>query len=431
MTHNLAYKMRPKTIDQIVGQQHLVGYGEIIWRMVQAKRLSSMILYGPPGTGKTSIASALSGSTGLPFEYFNASVDDKKKLQAYAKQVEKTKEPIILLLDEIHRLDKPKQDFLLPFMESSDIIVIGATTENPYISVQPAIRSRSQIFELKPVDANDIRTVLTRALADKDQGLGNLNIEINESTLDFLSSATNGDVRSALNALEVAALSTPPEKTGLGQIVKLPLNIIEKCVQKKAIDGDASGDAHYNVISALQKSIRGSDVNASLHYLARLLESGDLITAMRRLTIIAFEDIGIANPQIGPQVMAAVEAAKTTGLPEARIPLATATVLMALSPKSNAAYHGLDVATGDLNQGYNIEIPSHLKDAHYKGAAKLGNGVGYLYPHDYPYALVAQQYLPDDLIDKNYLEFKQASPFEISLESLYEQLKPFHKKGGS
>lgn len=431
MTHNLAYKMRPKTIDQIVGQQHLVGYGEIIWRMVQAKRLSSMILYGPPGTGKTSIASALSGSTGLPFEYFNASVDDKKKLQAYAKQVEKTKEPIILLLDEIHRLDKPKQDFLLPFMESSDIIVIGATTENPYISVQPAIRSRSQIFELKPVDANDIRTVLTRALSDKDQGLGNLNIEINESTLDFLSSATNGDVRSALNALEVAALSTPPEKTGLGQIVKLPLNIIEKCVQKKAIDGDASGDAHYNVISALQKSIRGSDVNASLHYLARLLESGDLITAMRRLTIIAFEDIGIANPQIGPQVMAAVEAAKTTGLPEARIPLATATVLMALSPKSNAAYHGLDLATEDLSQGYNIEIPSHLKDAHYKGAAKLGNGVGYLYPHDYPYALVTQQYLPDDLINKNYLEFKQASPFEISLESLYEQLKPFHKKGGS
>lgn len=429
MTHNLAYRMRPKTIDQIVGQEHLVGYGEIIWRMVQAKRLSSMILYGPPGTGKTSIASALSGSTGIPFEYFNASVDDKKKLQAYAKQVEKTKEPIILLLDEIHRLDKPKQDFLLPFMESSEIIVIGATTENPYISVQPAIRSRSQIFELKPVASTDIRKVLTRALNDTVDGLGDLNIEINETTLDFLAGATNGDVRSALNALEIAALSTPPEKTGLDEIIKLPLVIIEKCVQKKAIDGDASGDAHYNVISALQKSIRGSDVDASLHYLARLLEAGDLITAMRRLTIIAFEDIGIANPQIGPQVMAAIEAAKTTGLPEARIPLATATVLMALSPKSNAAYHGLDAATADLSEGYDIEIPRHLKDAHYKGAAKLGNGVDYLYPHNYPYALVEQQYLPDALKSKEYLEFKKSSEFENNLEQTYNALKPYHKKG--
>lgn len=419
MDHNLAFRMRPQVIDDIVGQQHLIGPEQIIWRMVQAKRLASMILYGQPGIGKTSIASALSGSTGIPFKQFNASIDDKKKLQGFAKEIEKTKEPLIILLDEIHRLDKPKQDFLLPYMESGEMIIIGATTENPYISVQPAIRSRAQIFELKPVNADDLLTVLQRAINDSENGLGNYPLVVEDNVLTFLSTATNGDVRSALNALEIAALSTAEENG----TITITQTIIEQCIQLKAIDGDASGDAHYNVISALQKSIRGSDTDAALHYLARLLEAGDLITAMRRLTIIAFEDVGLADPTVWSQVMAAVEAAKTTGLPEARIPLADAVVLMCLSPKSNVAYKALDAASSDLNMGLDLTIPSHLKDAHYKGAKALGNGVGYLYPHDYPYAMVKQQYLPDSLKNKRYLEFKDSSPVEDKLHQRYNAIK--------
>lgn len=237
--------------------------------------------------------------------------------------------------------------------------------------------------------------------------------------MTFLSTATNGDVRSALNALEIAALSTAEENG----TITITQTIIEQCIQLKAIDGDASGDAHYNVISALQKSIRGSDTDAALHYLARLLEAGDLITAMRRLTIIAFEDVGLADPTVWSQVMAAVEAAKTTGLPEARIPLADAVVLMCLSPKSNVAYKALDAASSDLNMGLDLTIPSHLKDAHYKGAKALGNGVGYLYPHDYPYAMVKQQYLPDSLKNKRYLEFKDSSPVEDKLHQRYNAIK--------
>lgn len=416
--HNLAYNMRPKSIDQVVGQQHLLGQGNIIQRMVSAKQLSSMILYGPPGIGKTSIASALSGSTGIPFEYFNASVDDKKKLQSFAKTVEKTKEPLIILLDEIHRLDKPKQDFLLPFMESSDMIIIGATTENPYINVNPAIRSRSQIFELKPVSSTDIYDLLTRAITDKEYGLGDYPIDIDTNAQMFLSQATNGDVRSALNALELAVKSTP-ESNGK---IHITLDIIEETTQRKSIDADKNGDSHYNLISALQKSIRGSDVNAALHYLARILESGDLTIAIRRLTVIAFEDIGLANPSVWTQVVSATTAALQLGLPEARIPLSDAVIALALSPKSNKAYKAIDMATADLSMGYDLSIPAHLKDSHYKGASALGNGVGYKYPHDYEHAIVPQRYLPYAL-NSEYIDLNDPSGHESVLKQTYDHLK--------
>lgn len=423
MATDLAANMRPRIIEEIFGQQHLVGENKIIWRMVKSKRLSSMILYGPPGIGKTSIASALSGSTGIPFEAFNASVDSKAKLQQFAKKVEKTKEPMIILLDEIHRLDKPKQDFLLPFMESGDMIIIGATTENPHINIAPAIRSRASIFELEPLNATDMIHVINHALQDTERGLGNMPVKISDETIQFLASSTNGDVRSVLRALEIAVLSTPPAENN---DIEITLNEIEQCVQKKAIDGDASGDAHYNVISALQKSIRGSDVNAALHYLARILEAGDLIIAIRRLLVIAYEDVGLADPLMGPKAFAAVESAKQLGLPEARIPLANLVVDMCLSPKSNMGYKSFDAAAADLTTGLSLAIPRHLRDGHYKGATALGNSVGYLYPHDYQNALVPQQYLPDDFVNHEYLQFDQ-SQTGMKYKQIYDAIHAYHK----
>ena len=284
----LAYRMRPKNIDDVVGQQHLVGPGKIIRRMVEAKLLSSMILYGPPGTGKTSIASAIAGSTKYAFRKMNAATDSKKKLEQVVEEA-KFSGTVILLLDEIHRLTKPKQDFLLPHLEDGHIILIGATTENPYISINPAIRSRTQIFEVHPLNEDDIIQAINRAITDKDDGLGELPLQINDDAMHQLAIATHGDLRSALNALELAAKSTP--KNSEGNIV-LTLEIIEECMQRKALVQDKDGDAHYDVISALQKSIRGSDVDAALHYLARLIEAEDLPSISRRLITIAYEDIG-------------------------------------------------------------------------------------------------------------------------------------------
>lgn len=415
MHQPLAFRMRPKTIDQIVGQKHLVGDGKIIQRMVQAKMLSSMILYGPPGTGKTSIASAIAGSTNYAFRMLNAATDTKKDLQIVAEEA-KMSGTVILLLDEVHRLDKVKQDFLLPHLENGRIILIGATTENPYISINPAIRSRTQLFEVKPLTENDIKEALQRALKDQEVGLGNEPVLLDDLAQLHLTRATNGDLRSALNGLELAVRST--KKNADGQI-HLTLAIIEECLQLKSLTHDKNGDAHYDVISALQKSIRGSDVNASLHYLARLVAAGDLMTICRRLLVIAYEDIGLGNPAAAARTVSAVTAAEKLGFPEARIPLSHAVVDLCLSPKSNSSYQALDAALADIREGKVGDIPDHLRDNHYHGADKLSRGVDYHYPHDSPHGWIKQQYLPDRLRQAKYYEPKLTGKYEQALAQRY------------
>lgn len=424
MEKPLAYRMRPRTLDEVVGQQHLVGPGKIIRRMVEAKMLSSMILYGPPGTGKTSIASAIAGSTKYAFRMLNAATDTKKDLQIVAEEA-KMSGTVILLLDEVHRLDKTKQDFLLPHLESGRIVMIGATTENPYITINPAIRSRAQIFEVKPLTEADILVAVDQALYDKERGLGNFPVEITEEARLHLSRATNGDLRSALNGLELSVRSTPPAEDG---VIHLTLSIIEECVQRKALTHDKDGDAHYDVISAFQKSIRGSDVNAALHYLGRLVEAGDLAIICRRLMVIGYEDVGLANPAAAARTVNAVLAAERLGLPEARIPLADCVVDLCLSPKSNSAYVALDTAIADIRAGKSGDVPDHLRDSHYKGAKDLGRGIGYQYPHDFENAWVDQQYLPDKLKDAVYYQPKSTGKYEQALAQQYQRLKEWHKQ---
>ncbi|KRM93654.1 crossover junction endodeoxyribonuclease [Lentilactobacillus senioris DSM 24302 = JCM 17472] len=419
MQQPLAYRMRPTQIGEVVGQQHLVGPGKIIDRMVKAKLLSSMILYGPPGTGKTSIASAIAGSSKYAFRKLNAATDGKKELQIVAEEA-KMSGTVVLLLDEIHRLDKVKQDFLLPLLENGSIILIGATTENPYISINPAIRSRTQIFEVYPLTPEDIQSAIQRALKDVKNGLGSYQVNLSDSALHFLSTATNGDLRSSLNALELAVKSTSPDND---EIINIDLQTVEECLQRKAINADRDGDAHYDVISALQKSIRGSDTDAALHYAARLIEAGDLISLMRRLLVIAYEDVGLANPNACEHTVAAVSAAKQLGLPEARIPLADAIIELCLSPKSNSGISAIDAATTALQSGNYGQIPAYLKDAHYKGAAKLGHGIDYKYPHDFPNDWVKQQYLPDKIKFDQYYQPKANGKYETALNNQYYKLR--------
>ncbi len=421
----LAYRMRPRNLSEVVGQQHLVGPNKIISRMVKARMLSSLILYGPPGTGKTSIASAIAGSTKYAFRKLNAATDTKKDLQVVAEEA-KMSGTVILLLDEIHRLDKSKQDFLLPHLENGRIILIGATTENPYISINPAIRSRTQIFPVYPLSIEDMKVAVNRALTDSERGLGKMPIKLDQDAEEQLLTATNGDLRSALNGLELAAKSTDPDKDG---IIHLTLPVIEESVQKKAIASDRDGDAHYDVISAFQKSIRGSDTDAALHYLARLIEAGDLISICRRLIVIAYEDIGLANMPAVQRAVTAVQAAQQIGFPEARIPLADVVIELCLSPKSNSGISAVDSALEQVRAGGTGEVPDHLKDAHYKGASKLGHGTNYLFPHDYPQDWVAQQYLPERIKNAQYFHPKKNGRFEQALGNQYWQLKNAQRNG--
>ncbi|MEO2074573.1 MAG: replication-associated recombination protein A [Bacillus sp. (in: firmicutes)] len=414
----LAFRMRPRTIDEIVGQQHLVGDGKIIARMVKAKQLTSMILYGPPGIGKTSIASAIAGSTKYAFRTLNAVTNNKKDMEIVAAEA-KMSGKVILLLDEVHRLDKGKQDFLLPYLENGMITLIGATTSNPYHAINPAIRSRCQIFELKPLTPDEVKQALLRAIEDEDRGLGNLKVSVTDEALLHFSNASNGDVRSSLNALELAVLSSDEDENG---IITVDVETAEECLQKKSIAADKDGDGHYDVLSAFQKSIRGSDANAALHYLGRLIEAGDLVSISRRLIVIAYEDIGLANPQAGPRTLAAIETAERLGFPEARIPLANAVIELCLSPKSNSAILAIDSALEDIRKGNVGEIPDHLKDAHYKGAKELGRGIEYLYPHNYENGWVPQQYLPNRIKNKQYYQPKKTGKFEQALATVYEKL---------
>lgn len=417
MRDNLALRMRPKTISEVIGQEHLVGEGKIIRRMVEANMLSSMILYGPPGIGKTSIASAIAGTTKYAFRTFNATTDTKKRLQEIADEA-KFSGGLVLLLDEIHRLDKTKQDFLLPLLENGNIIMIGATTENPFFSVTPAIRSRVQIFELEPLSNEAIKQAIAIAISDKERGFS-FDIALDEDALDFIATATNGDLRSAYNSLELAVMSTKEDANGKRHI---SLETVENSLQRSYITMDKNGDGHYDVLSALQKSIRGSDVNASLHYAARLIEAGDLPSLARRLTVIAYEDIGLANPDAQIHTVTALEAAQKIGFPEARILIANVVIDLALSPKSNSAYLAMDAAINDLKKSGNLPIPRHLRDGHYSGSKELGNAQDYLYPHAYPEKWVKQQYLPDKLIHKNYFIANETGKYERALAANKERI---------
>ena len=421
MPENLAIRMRPKNIDQVIGQKHLVGEGKIIRRMVEANRLSSMILYGPPGIGKTSIASAIAGTTKFAFRTFNATVDSKKRLQEIAEEA-KFSGGLVLLLDEIHRLDKTKQDFLLPLLENGLIIMIGATTENPFFSVTPAIRSRVQIFELEPLTNDDIKQAIQTALADTERGFA-FPVQLDDDALDFIATSTNGDLRSAFNSLDLAVLSTSADNSGVRHIT---LDIMENSLQKSYITMDKDGDGHYDVLSALQKSIRGSDVNASLHYAARLIEAGDLPSLARRLTVIAYEDIGLANPDAQIHTVTALEAAQKIGFPEARILIANIVIDLALSPKSNSAYVAIDKALSDVRQNGNLAIPRHLRDGHYAGSKELGNAQDYKYPHNYPGNWVQQNYLPEKIKNADYFTPNENGKYERALgmtKNKIDQLK--------
>ena len=409
MPDNLALRMRPRTIDQVIGQQHLVGEGKIIRRMVEANRLSSMILYGPPGIGKTSIASAIAGTTKYAFRTFNATVDSKKRLQEIAEEA-KFSGGLVLLLDEIHRLDKTKQDFLLPLLESGLVIMIGATTENPFFSVTPAIRSRVQIFELEPLTTEEVKQALKTALDDPDRGF-DFPVVLDEDALDFIATSTNGDLRSAFNSLDLAVLSTSENAEGIRHIT---LEIMENSLQRSYITMDKDGDGHYDVLSALQKSIRGSDVDASLHYAARLIEAGDLPSLARRLTVIAYEDIGLANPDAQIHTVTALQAAERIDL--------------ALSPKSNSAYVAMDKALADLRSSGNLPIPRHLRDGHYAGSKELGNAQNYKYPHNYPGNWVNQDYLPDKLKHASYFIPNENGKYERALGATKEKIDQFKKK---
>ena len=413
----LASRMRPNNIDEIISQDHLVGDKGIIRRMVNTKRLSSMIFYGPPGIGKTSIAKAISGSTQFKFRQLNAVTNTKKDMQLIVEEA-KMSGQVILLLDEIHRLDKAKQDFLLPHLENGKIVLIGATTSNPYHAINPAIRSRAQIFELYPLDDNDIKVSLERALTDETRGLASYNPVIDKEAMNYFTTQSQGDVRSALNALELAVLSSEV----VDNQRHITLEDAKDCLQKGAFVSDKDGDMHYDVMSAFQKSIRGSDVNAALHYLARLIEAGDLPTIVRRLLVISYEDIGLASPGAGQRTLAAIESAERLGFPEARIPLSQAVIELCLSPKSNSGITAIDAALSDIRKGYVGQIPDHLKDGHYSGAKELGRAIGYKYPHNYDNGFIPQQYLPDKLKNKIYYTPKTTSKTEQQLKSIFDNI---------
>lgn len=420
----LAVKMRPNHINDIIGQTQLVGKGKIIRRMVDSENIASMILFGPPGTGKTSMAYAIAKSLSLPVRKLNAVIDRKKDLEIVVEEA-KMSGQIILILDEVHRLDKGRQDFLLPHLEDNLITLIGCTTSNPYHSINPAIRSRCHLFELTPLTIEQVHEMIDKTLHDKVNGYGSTSVKLSEDAANHFAFSANGDLRAVLNGLELAVSSTPPDESG---DIQITLEIAEQCMQKKSFSHDKGGDAHYDVLSAFQKSIRGSDVNASLHYLGRLIEAGDLESIARRLIVIAYEDIGLASPQAGPRATAAVEAAERLGFPEARIPLSVAVVELALSPKSNTAYKGLDAALADIRSRSTGEVPLHLKDSHYKGAGKLGRGVDYKYPHNYDGNWINQQYLPDEIKNRTYFKPNNNSKFESALKNIYENIADKQKK---
>lgn len=395
----LASRLRPKNLEEVVGQQHIIGKDKLLYRAIMADKLSSVIFYGPPGTGKTTLARVIAGTTHGVFTQINATSSGKKDMEEIISQAKLDLSMYgrrtILFIDEIHRFNKSQQDYLLPFVEDGTVILIGATTENPYFEVNSALISRSVIFALSPLDKEDVKTLILRALTDKERGLGSYHAEMDHEALEFLADVSGGDARIALNALELAVLTT--SRSGDGKI-KIDLKAAQDCIQKRAVRYDKGGDSHYDTISAFIKSMRGSDPDAAVYYLAKMLYAGESVTFIaRRIMICAAEDVGMADPNALTVAVSAAQAVHQLGMPEARIVLAQAVIYIATAPKSNSACIAIDKALETVKGQKGGEVPAHLKDAHYKGAAKLGHGEGYKYAHDYKNHYVKQQYLPDEL----------------------------------
>ena len=426
----LAARMRPRTLDEVVGQQHIIAKDKLLYRAIQADKLSSIILYGPPGTGKTTLAKVIAGTTKAEFTQINATIAGKKDME---EVVNKAKDNLgmygkktILFIDEIHRFNKGQQDYLLPFVEDGTVILIGATTENPYFEVNGALISRSVVFELKPLTAEDIKVLLNRAVTDKERGMGGYNAVLEDDAADFLAGLSDGDARHALNAIELGVMTTERSSDGLIHITK---EVAEECIQRKVARYDKDGDNHYDTISAFIKSMRGSDPDAAVYYLARMLDAGeDPKFIVRRMMVCASEDVGNADPQALQVAVAASLAVERLGMPEARITLAQAASYIATAPKSNAAYLAIENAQHTLRETGNLPIPPHLQDAHYKSAAKLGHGLGYKYAHDYPDHYVEQQYLPYELNGKEFYN-PTGNGYELKIKDHMKKLKSRNKKG--
>lgn len=395
----LASRLRPTTLEEVAGQKHIIGKDKLLYRAIKADKISSVIFYGPPGTGKTTLAKVIANTTSADFRQINATVANKKDMEEVVEAAKASMgmygRKTILFIDEIHRFNKSQQDYLLPFVEDGTLILIGATTENPYFEVNNALLSRSIIFELKPLDREDIKELIYRAVNDEKKGMGAYNAVIDEDAADFLSDVCGGDARMALNAIELGILTTERNEAGK---IHITLQVAEQCIQKRAARYDKDGDNHYDTISAFIKSMRGSDVDAALYYLARMLYAGESVTFIaRRIIICASEDVGLADPQALVVANAAADAVHKIGMPEATIILGEAVAYVASAPKSNASYSAIGKAMSYVNNNPMGAIPAHLQDAHYKGAEKLGHGLNYKYAHDYKNHYVNQQYLPDGM----------------------------------
>ncbi|MCH5271510.1 MAG: replication-associated recombination protein A [Lachnospiraceae bacterium] len=420
----LAARMRPATLEEVVGQQHIIGKDKLLYRAIKADKLSSIIFYGPPGTGKTTLAKVIANTTSAEFTQINATIAGKKDMEEVVEKAKNNQgmygKKTILFIDEIHRFNKGQQDYLLPFVEDGTIILIGATTENPYFEVNGALISRSIIFELKPLEKEDIKNLLKKAVYDKDKGMGAYDAVLEEDALEFLAELSGGDARHALNAIELGIMTTDRSEDGK---IHITMEVAQECIQKRVMRYDKNGDSHYDTISAFIKSMRGSDADAAVYYLARMLYAGESVTFIaRRIMICAAEDVGNADPQALVVAVNASLAAERIGMPEAQIILAQAAAYVACAPKSNSASSAIFEAAGVVEETGNLPIPSHLQDAHYKGAAKLGHGTGYKYAHDYKNHYVKQQYLPYELNGREFYR-PSGNGYEVKIKEHMKRIR--------
>ena len=419
----LASRLRPKTLEEVVGQQHIIGKDKLLYRAIKADKLSSIIFYGPPGTGKTTLAKVIANTTSANFTQINATVAGKKDMEEVVRQAKDNQgmygKKTILFVDEIHRFNKGQQDYLLPFVEDGTLILIGATTENPYFEVNGALISRSSIFELKPLEKEDVRRLIMRALTDEERGMGSYHAIIDEDALEFLADICGGDARNALNAIELGVLTTERSEDGK---IHITIDVVSECIQKRVVRYDKGGDNHYDTISAFIKSMRGSDPDAAVFYLAKMLYAGeDVKFIARRIMICASEDVGNADPMAISVAVAAAQAVERVGMPEAQIILSQAVLYVATAPKSNSAVNAIMAANAAV-RAHKTTVPSHLQDAHYKGSANLGRGTGYKYAHDYPNHYVEQQYLPEEIKDMQFYEPSDMG-YEKEIQEHFRRIK--------